>query len=183
MIASGESKWNVKHGLVMLLPHGYDGQGPEHSSSRIERMLQLSDELDHVGKKAENVNMQVVNATTSANFFHLLRRQMKRNYRKPLVVASPKKLLKFAKANSDFEDFAEDKSFQEIFSDNSKTLVSADKVKKVILCSGQVYYDLDAARTKENKNDIAIIRVEQLSPFPWNQVKDELKKYKNAQSI
>ena len=108
---------------------------------------------------------------------------MRRNYRKPLVVASPKKLLKYARANSDFEDFAENQGFHEIFPDNSKTLVAADKVKKVILCSGQVYYDIDNARTKENKNDIAVIRVEQLSPFPWSQVKDELKKYKNAQSV
>lgn len=168
MIASGETKWNVKHGLVMLLPHGYDGQGPEHSSCRIERMLQLSDELDHVGKKAELVNMQVVNATNAANYFHLLRRQMRRNFRKPLVVASPKKLLKLAKANSNFEEFEENIGFHEIFPDNSKSLVAEEKVKKVIFCSGQVYYDIDAARTKENKNDIAVIRVEQLSPFPWN---------------
>lgn len=117
MIAAGEAKWNVKQGLVMLLPHGYDGQGPEHSSCRIERYLQLSDELDHTGKKAELVNMQVVNASTAANYFHLLRRQMRRPYRKPLVVAAPKKLLKFARANSDFEDFAEGKHFEEIIVD------------------------------------------------------------------
>lgn len=183
MIASGESKWNVKHGLVMLLPHGYDGQGPEHSSCRIERFLQLSDEFDHAGKKTEAVNMQIVNATTAANFFHLLRRQVRRSYRKPLVVASPKKLLKFARANSDFEEFSESHSFAEIFPDHSKSLVPADKVKKVIFCSGQVYYDIDAARTKDNKNEIAVIRVEQLSPFPWHQVKDELKKFKNATSV
>ncbi len=112
--------------------------------------------------------MQVVNATTAANFFHLLRRQMTRNYRKPLVVASPKKLLKYARANSDFEEFGEHQAFHEIFADQSKTLVSAEKVKKVIFCSGQVYYDIDGARTKDNNNDIAVIRVEQLSPFPWN---------------
>ena len=183
MIAAGEAKWNVKHGLVMLLPHGYDGQGPEHSSCRIERFLQLCDEHDHVGKKAEAVNMQVVNSSTAANYFHLLRRQMTRNYRKPLIVAAPKKLLKYARANSDFEEFDEMQAFHEIFIDQSKTLVSAEKVKKVIFCSGQVYYDIDGARTKESKDDIAVIRVEQLSPFPWNQVKDELKKYKNAQSV
>jgi 2-oxoglutarate dehydrogenase complex dehydrogenase (E1) component-like enzyme len=117
MIAAGEAKWNVKQGLVMLLPHGYDGQGPEHSSCRIERFLQLSDELDHAGKKPEQINMQVVNATTAANYFHLLRRQMHRPYRKPLVVAAPKKLLKYARANSDFEDFSENKQFEEVFAD------------------------------------------------------------------
>jgi len=180
MIAAGEAKWNVKQGLVLLLPHGYDGQGPEHSSCRIERYLQLSDEPDVQGKKPEQINMQVVNATTAANYFHLLRRQMRRPYRKPLVVAAPKKLLKYARANSDFEDFAEGKQFQEIIVDQNKSLVAADKVRKVIFCSGQVYYDIDNARTKDNINDIAVIRVEQLSPFPWAQVKQELSKFKNA---
>ena len=180
MIAAGEAKWNVKQGLVMLLPHGYDGQGPEHSSCRIERFLQLSDELDISSKKAESINMQVVNATTAANYFHLLRRQMRRPYRKPLVVAAPKKLLKYARANSDFEDFSESKQFEEIIVDQNKNLVAADKVRKVIFCSGQVYYDIDNTRTKDNVNDIAVIRVEQLSPFPWPLVKQELDKYKNA---
>lgn len=180
MIASGESKWNVKQGLVLLLPHGYDGQGPEHSSSRIERYLQLSDESDNHGVREDRVNMQVVNASTAANYFHLLRRQMRRPYRKPLVVAAPKKLLKFAKANSDLEEFADANRFKKIYEDQNKSLVAPEKVKKVILCSGQVYYDLDAARTKDNRNDIAIIRVEQLSPFPFKQVTAELGKYKNA---
>jgi probable 2-oxoglutarate dehydrogenase E1 component DHKTD1 len=117
MIAAGEAKWNVKQGLVMLLPHGYDGQGPEHSSCRIERFLQLSDELDSQSKKPEQINMQVVNATTAANYFHLLRRQVRRFYRKPLVVAAPKKLLKYARANSDFDDFSESKHFEEIIVD------------------------------------------------------------------
>jgi 2-oxoglutarate dehydrogenase E1 component len=180
MIASGESKWNVKQGLVMLLPHGYDGQGPEHSSCRIERYLQMSDEHDHEGLRDERVNMQVVNCTTAANYFHLLRRQMRRPFRKPLVVAAPKKLLKFAKANSDIEDFTEGHRFKKIFEDQNKELVTPDRVKKVILCSGQVFYDIEAARQKDNKNDIAVIRVEQLSPFPFKQITAELGKYRNA---
>jgi len=180
MIASGEAKWNVKQGLVMLLPHGYDGQGPEHSSCRIERFLQLCDEHDKNGLRDERVNMQVVNATTAANYFHLLRRQMRRSFRKPLVVAAPKKLLKYARANSDIEEFAEGNRFKKIYPDQNKGLVAPEKVKKVILCSGQVYYDIDNARTKENNNDIAVIRVEQLSPFPFKGITAELQKYKNA---
>lgn len=164
----------------MLLPHGYDGQGPEHSSCRIERFLQLCDEHDKNGLRDERVNMQVVNATTAANYFHLLRRQMRRSFRKPLVVAAPKKLLKYARANSDIEEFAEGNRFKKIYPDQNKGLVAPEKVKKVILCSGQVYYDIDNARTKENNNDIAVIRVEQLSPFPFKGITAELQKYKNA---
>ena len=181
MVASGETKWNVKQGLVLLLPHGYDGQGPEHSSCRIERFLQLSDEWDAAGHREERVNMQVVNATTAANYFHLLRRQMRRNFRKPLIVAAPKKLLKYARANSDIEEFTGATRFKKIYADQLKTLVAPEKVKKVILCSGQVYYDIDNARVKEGINDIAVIRIEQLSPFPFKGVTEELSKYKNAQ--
>jgi len=181
MIASGETKWNVKQGLVLLLPHGYDGQGPEHSSCRIERFLQLCDEHDSNGLREERVNMQVVNASTAANYFHLLRRQMRRSFRKPLIVAAPKKLLKYARANSDIEEFAEGNRFKKIYPDQHKTLVAHDKVKKVILCTGQVYYDIENARQKDNINDIAVIRVEQLSPFPFKGLTTELSKYKNAQ--
>lgn len=180
MIASGESKWNVKQGLVLLLPHGYDGQGPEHSSSRIERFLQLSDEHESQGLREERVNMQVVNASTAANYFHLLRRQMRRSFRKPLIVAAPKKLLKFHKANSDIEEFGEGNRFKKIYVDQNKSLVAPEKVMKVILCSGQVYYDIENSRVKDNRNDIAVIRVEQLSPFPFKNVSAELAKYKNA---
>jgi 2-oxoglutarate dehydrogenase E1 component len=180
MIASGEAKWNVKQGLVMLLPHGYDGQGPEHSSCRIERYLQLSDESDVNDHRKDRVNLQVVNATTAANFFHLLRRQMRRPFRKPLVVASPKKLLKYNRANSDQEEFTDATRFKKIYVDQNKNLVAPEKVKKVILCSGQVYYDIDNARTKEEINDVAVIRVEQLSPFPFKAVTAQLQQYKNA---
>lgn len=181
MIAAGEAKWNVKQGLVMLLPHGYDGQGPEHSSCRIERYLQLCDERDNIEHRADRINMQVVNATTAANYFHLLRRQMRRPFRKPLVVAAPKKLLKYARANSDIEDFKDGTRFQKIIPDHHQALAAPEKVKKVIFCSGQVYYDIDNQRQKDGINDIAVIRVEQLAPFPFRQITEELKKYKNAQ--
>lgn len=110
----------------MLLPHGYDGQGPEHSSCRIERFLQLSDEHDDHGLRDERVNMQVVNASTAANYFHLLRRQMRRPFRKPLVVAAPKKLLKYARANSDIEEFGESHRFNKIYHDQNKNLVAPE---------------------------------------------------------
>ena len=125
--------------------------------------------------------MQVVNATTAANYFHLLRRQMRRSFRKPLIVASPKKLLRFKDACSDIEEFKEGIRFHSVLKDTNKNLVPAEKVKRVILCSGQVYYDLEAARAKEGKNDIAIVRVEQLCPFPFRRIAQEVGLYKNAE--
>lgn len=141
-ICSGEAKWNVKNGLVMLLPHGYDGQGPEHSSARTERYLQLCDEDECIPQKfneeetLKEVNMLVVNCSTAANYFHLLRRQMRLPFRKPLVVISPKKLLRFKGACSEIEDFASDKKFQPLIPDKNPKRVAAEKVRKVILCSG-----------------------------------------------
>ena len=144
-ISSGEAKWNVKNGLVMLLPHGYDGQGPEHSSSRMERYLQLCDQDDtvpHDGVNYDNKdilkesNMQVVNCSTAANYFHLLRTQMRMPFRKPLVVVAPKKLLKFRGACSDIEEFGEGTRFQLLIKDKNPNIVAKDKVRKVILCSG-----------------------------------------------
>jgi probable 2-oxoglutarate dehydrogenase E1 component DHKTD1 len=138
-IASGESKWNVHQGLVMLLPHGYDGAGPEHSSCRVERYLQLSDSPDtpHSGKVKQDIyeecNMQIINATTSAQIFHAFRRQLLRPFRKPLIVVAPKKMLKLREASSELKDFAVNTSFQRIISDKS---VDNNKVKKVIFCSG-----------------------------------------------
>jgi len=169
--ASGESKWNVKNGLVLLLPHGFDGQGPEHSSSRVERFLQLSDTTDCPTIKSkmdvyQEVNMQIVNCTTAANYFHILRRQMIRPFRKPLVVISPKKLLKLREAGSDIEEFAHGHNFQRVIGETNKSIVP-NSVRKVVMCSGQVYYDLVAEREKLGKKDIAIIRIEQLSPFPF----------------
>jgi len=143
MIASGETKWNVRQGIVLLLPHGFDGNGPEHSSCRIERYLQLCDDDEDVpadddpnSLRMQKVNMQVVNCTTSAQFFHLLRRQLRRPFRKPLIVASPKKLLKSKDSHSSIEDFKEGLRFNRVIADINKNLVAPEKVKRVIFCSG-----------------------------------------------
>jgi 2-oxoglutarate dehydrogenase E1 component len=127
--------------------------------------------------------MQVVNCTTSAQYFHLLRRQLRRPFRKPLVVAAPKKLLKSKDAHSNIEDFGEGLRFRRVIQDTNKNLVAPEQVKKVIFCSGQVYFDLDAARTKSGRNDVAIVRVEQLCPFPFRSVTPEIKKFKNAEVV
>lgn len=151
-ISSAEDKWKRMNGLVMLLPHGYEGQGAEHSSARLERFLALC---------AEH-NIQVANCTTPANFFHLLRRQIHRPFRKPLVVMTPKSLLRHPKCTSSMDELSKG-SFSEIIDDNNS---NKKKVKRVILCSGKVYYDLDEYRSKNNMTETAIIRFEQLYPFP-----------------
>ena len=175
-LASGETKWLRKSGLVMLLPHGYEGQGPEHSSARLERFLQLS---------AED-NWQVVNITTPANYFHALRRQVLRDFRKPLVQMSPKYLLRHKDCVSDLADFATGTHFLPILSDPAHkdgTIVGADKIKRVVLCSGKVYYDLDDYRKAQNIKDIALVRVEEIYPFPHDELVSELKQYKNAEVV
>ncbi|MBU41900.1 MAG: 2-oxoglutarate dehydrogenase E1 component [Spirochaetaceae bacterium] len=170
-IASSETKWNRYSGIVMLLPHGYEGQGPEHSSARLERFLQLCSQF----------NIQVANCTTPAQYFHLLRRQMHRNYRKPLVVMSPKSLLRHPRAKSHLADFTEE-SFQEVLDENDPS-IDKGKVKALLFCSGKIYYDLLDQREKEEIKDIAIIRVEQLYPFPNEQIQTILKQYKQAKDI
>lgn len=170
-ISSGEVKWGRVSGLTMLLPHGYEGQGPEHSSARIERFLQLC--ADH--------NMQVVQPTTPAQIFHLLRRQMIRLFRKPLIVATPKSLLRHKEAVSDLSELAKG-SFQPIIGEVDGT-VESKKVKRVIVCSGRVYYDLIAHRREAKANDVAIIRIEQLYPFAHKQFDAEIKKYENANEV
>lgn len=166
-ITSSESKWARMSGLVMLLPHGYEGQGPEHSSARLERFLQACAEY----------NMTVANVTTPANFFHLIRRQLARPFRKPLVVMSPKSLLRHPLCISDFKDFTVG-GFQETFDDAS--VKDASKIKKVLCCTGRLYYDLLEKKEKEGHDDIAIVRLEQLYPFPQAQVNELIKKYANA---
>jgi 2-oxoglutarate dehydrogenase E1 component len=171
-ISSAEVKWLRMSGLVMLLPHGYEGQGPEHSSARLERFLQLC---------AED-NMQVCNPTTPANYFHLLRRQIVRNFRKPLIIMSPKSLLRHKLAQSTLADMGKGTSFVHVIPDTEK-LVAAAKVKRVVLTSGKVYYDLVEARAKEKINDVAILRLEQYYPFPDQEVTEALKPYKNAEVV
>ena len=178
-IASGERKWNRASGLVMLLPHGYEGQGPEHSSARLERFLQL----------CSNDNMQVMNCTTPANYFHALRRQMHRDFRKPLIIMTPKSLLRNKYCVSNLEDFSKENSFHRILWDHAVDpksqgfikLKESSEIKKVILCSGKVYFDLLSAREKLEINDIVLFRIEQLYPFPAKTLVKELKPYaKNA---
>ncbi|NDI97960.1 2-oxoglutarate dehydrogenase E1 component [Flavobacterium sp. LaA7.5] len=165
-ISSAEDKWNNQNGLVMLLPHGYEGQGAEHSSARMERYLQL----------CANNNMYIADCTTPANFFHLLRRQMKTNFRKPLIVFTPKSLLRHPDAVSTVEELATG-TFQEVIDDPA---VNADKVKSLVFCTGKFYYDLVAERKNIERNDIAFVRLEQLFPLPVEQLKEVIAKYKNV---
>ena len=174
-IASGERKWRRASGLVMLLPHGYEGQGPEHSSARLERFLQM----------CSNDNMQVMNCTTPANYFHALRRQMHREFRKPLIMMTPKSLLRNKYCVSNLEDFSKSNTFHRILWDHAIDpqtkgfikLKESSKIKKVILCSGKVYFDLLEAREKLKKDDVILFRIEQLYPFPAKTLVKELKPY------
>lgn len=166
-IASGETKWQRYNGLVMLLPHGHEGQGPEHSSARPERYLQL----------CAKENMQVINPTTPANMFHALRRQLKRDFRVPLIVMTPKSLLRHPMCVSTLEDFTK-KGFEEVIDD---AVVDANNVKRVILCTGKVYYDLLKKQQEDDRKDVAIVRLEQLYPLAEKQLAALAKKYKNAE--
>ena len=170
-ISSGEVKWGRASGLTLMLPHGYEGQGPEHSSARLERYLQLC--ADH--------NMQVVQPTTPAQIFHLLRRQMIRMFRKPLIILTPKSLLRSKDAVSPLSDLAKG-HFETVIADTAEDL-NAAKVKRVVACSGKVYYDLVNARKERGQTDTAIIRVEQLYPFPHKAFAAELKKYPNLAEV
>ncbi|MFT7032486.1 MAG: 2-oxoglutarate dehydrogenase E1 component [Cyclobacteriaceae bacterium] len=165
-ISCSYTKWRRMNGLVLLLPHGYEGQGPEHSNARPERYLQL----------ASGNNMYIVNMTTPSNMFHMLRRQLAMPFRMPCIVMSPKSLFRHPLVVSDLEEFTKGK-FQEVIGDS---YVTASKVKKVLLCTGKVYFDLLERQQKDKRKDIAIIRLEQLHPFPKKQIMDHLKKYKNA---
>lgn len=169
-ISTGETKWLRMTGLVMLLPHGHEGQGPEHTSARLERYLQLCGED----------NMEVVNCTTPANYFHVLRRQMHRNFRKPLIIMTPKSLLRHKLATSTLNDFETGKYFLKIIPDS---LTPSSGFQRVILCSGKIYYDILEKRKAEGITDIAIIRLEQLYPFPHKELVDILKPYTNADVV
>ncbi|WP_139826326.1 2-oxoglutarate dehydrogenase E1 component [Derxia lacustris] len=170
-ISSGEVKWGRVNGLTLMLPHGYEGQGPEHSSARLERFLQLC---------ADN-NMQVCQPTTPAQIFHLLRRQMIRLFRKPLVIMTPKSLLRNKEAVSTLQDLAKG-SFHTVIAETSAD-IDPNKVKRVVACSGKVYYDLVASRRERAADDVAILRVEQLYPFPHKAFSTELKKYPNLGEV
>ncbi len=179
-LSSGERKWLRMSGLVMLLPHGYEGQGPEHSSARLERYLQAC---------AED-NIQVANCSTPANYFHILRRQVKRSFRKPLILMTPKSLLRNKRCVSRIEEMGADSTFHRVLWDdaqsnpNSETkLVSDDKIRRVIMCSGKVYYDLLEEREKRGIDDVYLLRVEQLYPFPAKALIKELSRFKQADMV
>jgi 2-oxoglutarate dehydrogenase E1 component len=164
-LSAAEDKWKLQNGLVVLLPHGYEGQGSEHSSARMERYLQLC-AVD---------NMIVADCTTPSNFYHLLRRQMKRDYRKPLIVFTPKSLLRHPLAVSKLDDFACG-SFQEVIDDT----INKEKVTKLVFCTGKFYYDLLAERTNLNRNDVALVRIEQLFPLHLDALKAIIDSYPNV---
>ncbi len=173
-IASGERKWSRASGLVMLLPHGYEGQGPEHSSARLERFLQL----------CAQENIQVINCTTPANYFHALRRQIHREFRKPLIIMTPKSLLRHKYCVSNLDDFNKSNSFHRVLEDhalikNSKfiKIKKANKVRKVIICSGKIYFDLLEAREKNKVDDVIFVRIEELYPFPVKSLIKSIKPY------
>jgi 2-oxoglutarate dehydrogenase E1 component len=179
-ISSGERKWLRMSGLVCLLPHGYEGQGPEHSSARLERFLQMC---------AED-NMQVANCTTPANYFHILRRQLKRDIRKPLIIMTPKSLLRHKRATSRLEEMGEGTSFHRVLWDDAQLLAgekiklkSDDKIRRVVMCSGKVYYDLYDERERRGLDDIYLLRVEQLYPWPHKVLIHELQRFKGAEFV
>ena len=172
-IASGEVKWGRVNGITLMLPHGYEGQGPEHSSARLERFMQL----------AADTNMQIVQPTTASQIFHILRRQVIRNLRKPLIIFTPKSLLRNKDATSPLSEFTKG-GFQTVIPESFEPVIKkADKVKRVICCSGKVYYDLVKKREERGDDDVAILRVEQLYPFPHKVFGGEIKKYPNATDI
>jgi 2-oxoglutarate dehydrogenase E1 component len=179
-ISSGERKWLRMSGLVCLLPHGYEGQGPEHSSARLERFLQMC---------AED-NMQVANCTTPANYFHILRRQLNRDFRKPLILMTPKSLLRHKRAVSRLDEMGPNTSFHRLLWDDAQMLpdekiklVPDDKIRRVVMCSGKVYYDLYEEREKRGIDDIYLLRIEQLYPFPTKALMTELSRFKGAEMV
>ena len=180
-ISSGESKWGRASGLVMLLPHGYEGQGPEHSSARLERFLQL----------CAGENIQVVNCTTPSNYFHVLRRQMHREFRKPLIIMTPKSLLRHKKCVSNISEFLKKSTFHRVLEDDAYTKTNNllelkkrdDKIDKVVMCSGKIYYDLIEAREKLKVDNVTFVRIEQLYPFPAKTLANILKRYSKAEFI
>ncbi len=172
-IAAAESKWQRMSGLVMLLPHGYEGQGPEHSSARPERFLLA----------CADYNMTVANVTTPANFFHLMRRQLARPFRKPLIVMSPKSLLRHSECVSPLEDFETGTRFQEVYDDPTVGPRSGKKIERLLLCSGKVYFDLMEKKRQDQREDVAIVRLEQLYPLPKKQLQAIFARYPNARPI
>ena len=178
-ISSGEKKWLRMSGLVVLMPHGFEGQGPEHSSARLERWLQMS---------AED-NWIVANLTTPANYFHILRRQLHRGFRKPLILMTPKSLLRHPQAVSTADEFQTGSTFHRVLHDDADRgkvdfqLAPDDQIRRVVICSGKVYYDLLAARNEAGAKDVYLLRLEQFYPFPAQSMSKELERFKGAEIV
>ncbi len=191
-ISAGEDKWLRQSGLVMLLPHGYDGQGAEHSSCRLERFLQQVDEDPHFvppmaqdeRMQIQKTNMQIVNCTTPANYFHCLRRQIHRDFRKPLIVASPKNLLRNKRCVSKLEDMAPGTTFHRVLDETDEAIVqNAEKVTTLVFCTGQIYYELLTERERRGITNVALVRLEQIAPFAFDRVAESAVKYPNAEIV
>ena len=191
-IVAGEDKWLRQSGLVMLLPHGYDGQGAEHSSCRVERFLQQVDEdPHHIPKMArdermqvQKANIQVVNCTTPANYFHCLRRQIHRDFRKPLIVVSPKNLLRNKRCVSSLEEMGPDTSFRRVINETDDSITeNAEEVKTLVFCTGQIYYELLTEREKQGRKDVALVRIEQIAPFPFDRIASNVRRFPNAEVV
>jgi len=196
-ISSGQAKWVRQSGIVLLLPHGYEGQGPEHSSARLERFLQMADEdedqVTELGKskhlhhtdvamyQLDETNWIVAHLTTPANYFHILRRQLALPFRKPLIMMSPKSLLRLEECRSSFDDMLPGTCFKRIYPEEGEASQNPDEVQKIIFCSGKTYYDLTKERKEKHLDaKVAIVRIEQLCPFPFDEIRKELEKYKTA---
>jgi 2-oxoglutarate dehydrogenase E1 component len=189
-LSAGEDKWMRQSGLVLLLPHGYEGQGAEHSSCRVERFLQMTDDdpsivpvMDEENRmQIQHTNWQVVNCSTPAQYFHVLRRQIHRDFRKPLISVQPKSLLRLRQASSKLEDMAEGTQFHRLLPEATpEKLVKGDEIKRVVLCTGKIYYELLQEREDKGIDNIALVRVEQIAPFPFDKVAEEAAKYPNAE--
>ncbi|GLA14323.1 hypothetical protein AnigIFM62618_000700 [Aspergillus niger] len=191
-VASSEKKWLQRSGVVLSLPHEYDGQGPEHTSARLERFLQLGDEdsrkfpsTEQLQRQHQDANIQVVCMTSPANYFHVLRRQIHRDFRKPLIILFSKSLLRHPLARSDIEEFIETPYFQPLLPETQHgiTINKPEDIKRVIFCSGQVYAALYKYRETHLLKETAITRIEELHPFPWEQVRQNLDNYPNATDV
>lgn len=193
-VTSGEYKWGVQSGLVMLLPHGMDGQGPEHSSANMHRFLQAMDDdldvvnpsrLDRVRKQILESNLQILCCSNAANYFHALRRQMRREFRKPLIMFNSKKLLRLKMANCNINELGEGLRFRRVIEEPYEAEIEQNplNIEKVVLCTGQVYYDILEKRRKNQLKNVVIIRIEQLAPFPYDHLKAVIQNYKNANFI
>merc|ERR1712224_792742 len=189
-LSAAEDKWLQQTGLVALLPHCYDGQGAEHSSCRIERFLQACDDDEDLPppkdditgwtlRQAQTINWQVMNLTTPANYYHALRRQLNRDFRKPLIIASPKSYLRHRANTSNLEDMGPNSSFQRVIDERDPS-IKPEEVTRVVFCTGKIVYELQNRRDELGLKNVALVTVEQISPFPYDKIYETFQKYKNV---